>query len=329
MDIDVFLPCQLETVMRVLRTALDPEGPLGPPERRFLETFATIAGHRPGAGDPLPIDAVAVRLEGGHRRKRLLQLSALAVLLARPLRPASLAFLHGLATALEVRDPVIGVIDALAKGRLGRVRLLAMRRGLRAMVKEAWLAEGASGVARLIAAMAFKAAVNPDRLWRYRQLGLLADDTLGRRYWTHMTREGFGFPGDVAGIADSVAYHDVVHVLADHPATPQGEILQGSFQGGNRREDGFFFVQFVVLHFHHGVRITPGAPPATGHFDPAAVLWAIHRGAMCSVDMTHQWDFWPLMPLPIEQARERIGLLPKRYDGGCVDDRSAARTVVQ
>ena len=36
------------------------------------------------------------------------------------------------------------------------------------------------------------------------------------------------------------------HVLAGHEATPLGEIQQGSFQGGNRRQDGFFFIQFVL-----------------------------------------------------------------------------------
>jgi hypothetical protein len=27
--------------------------------------------------------------------------------------------------------------------------------------------------------------------------------------------------------------------------------------------------------------------------------------------MTHQWDYWPLMSLPIDEARAQIGLLPK------------------
>jgi hypothetical protein len=41
------------------------------------------------------------------------------------------------------------------------------------------------------------------------------------------------------------------------------------------------------------------------------VLWALQRGARCHVDMTHRWDFWPLMGLPIAEARRRCGLLPK------------------
>jgi hypothetical protein len=311
MDIDVFLPHELPAVMRALRTALRPSGPLDANERVFLDTYARITGNTLLPTDPQPIAPDAVVIGGAHPRKRLLQLAALAVLLSRPVRAESFAYLKVLAAQLDTHDPVIDVIDALLRGKRRIVRLLAMRRGLRVMFKEAWIAEGAWGALRLFGAMAFRAAVNKDQLWNYKRLGLLPDGTLGREYWKHMTEVGFGFPGDVAGIAASVAYHDIAHVLAGHDITPLGEIQQGSFQGGNRREDGFFFVQFVVLHFHQGVKITPGAPPAVGQFDPAKVLWAIHRGAQCTVDMTHQWNYWPLMPLPIDEARERVGLLPK------------------
>ena len=105
--------------------------------------------------------------------------------------------------------------------------------------------------------------------------------------------------------------HDITHVLAEHDTTPLGEIQQGSFQGGNRREDGFFFIQFVILQFHHGVKITPATGPQTGNFDPEKVLWAIHRGAKCNVNVTHQWNYWPLMSLPLQEARAKCGLLPK------------------
>jgi ubiquinone biosynthesis protein Coq4 len=167
------------------------------------------------------------------------------------------------------------------------------------------------GVLRVPIAMALKAPVNKDKLWNYKKLGLLPEGTLGRAYWKHMTEVGFGFPGDVAGIPDSIAYHDVAHVLADNDTTPLGEIQQGSFQGGNRREDGFFFIQMVVLQFHQGVQVTPATGAVTGNFEPDKVLWAIHRGAQCNVDLTHQWNFWPLMKLPLAEARARIGLLPK------------------
>ena len=37
----------------------------------------------------------------------------------------------------------------------------------------------------------------------------------------------------------------------------------------------------------------------------------IHRGASLNVDITHQWNFWPLMSLSLREARARLGVLPK------------------
>lgn len=310
MDIDVFTRGELPQVLRALRTALAPRGELSATEREFLATYARITGHEPADADPPPIAPQELHIAGAHARKRLVQLTALAVLLGRPVKAEALAFLRALACHLATHDAVIDVIVALMKGRHGRVRFLAMRRMARVVYKEAYVAEGAMGIVRLVAAMLLGTAVNRDRMDRYRRLGLLPDGTLGREYWRFMATEGFRFPGEPAGIPVSVSYHDVAHVLAGHPATPLGEIQQASFQAGNRREDGFFFVQFALLQFHHSVRITPATPGVTGQFEPARVLWAIHRGAQCRVDMTHQWDYWPLMALPLAEARERCALLP-------------------
>jgi len=220
-------------------------------------------------------------------------------------------FVRGLSRQLDSYDPVLDILSALEKKQFLKVKLLARRRAFKALAKEAYQAEGVGGVFRFFGALFFGASVNKDKLWSYKRLGLLPEGTLGREYWKHLTEVGFGFPGEPGGIADSIAYHDIAHVLAEHDTTPLGEIQQGSFQGGNRREDGFFFVQFVILHFHHGIQVTPVAPAETGNFDPKKVLWAIHRGAKCTVDMTHQWNFWSLMPLTLEEARSKCGLLPK------------------
>jgi hypothetical protein len=311
MDIKVFSSQELPAVFHVLRTALNSEGPLETRERLFLETYARITGYRLPADDLHPVTPESVRIEGAHQRKRLVQLSALAVLLNNPLRPASVAFLRELSEQLGAHDSVVDVVEAVHKGRRLKARMLAARRAFRVMFKEAYLHEGVPGVLRFFAAMALKAPVNRDKLWSYKRLGLLPSGTLGREYWKHLTSVGFGFPGEPGGIPDSVAYHDIGHVLTEYETDPAGEIQQGAFQAGNRREDGFFFVQFVVLQFHHGIKITPVAPPETGMFDPEKVLWAIHRGATCNVDITHQWNFWPLMPLSLHDARAQINLLPR------------------
>ena len=310
MDIVVFEPGELETVMRVLRTALGPDGVLDAPARSFLQTYARISGYL-GVIDALaPLPAEDAWIEFAHPRKRLLQLAALAVLLRNPLRADAVDYLQAVARQLQVHDPVLRVIDALHRGQRLRVRALAMLRAFGALLGEAYAAEGTMGIVRFFGALFLRRSVNRNKHWDYKRLGLLPEGTLGREYWKHLTALGFGFPGEPGGIAESVAYHDIGHVLTGYGTDPAGEIQQGSFQAGNRREDGFFFVQFVVLQFHHGVQITPVAPPQSGLFDPANVLWAIHRGAQACVDITHQWNYWPWMSLPLDEARERFGLLP-------------------
>jgi hypothetical protein len=312
MDIDVFSRDELPLVMRTLRTALRPDGALDARERLFLDTYARIVGFERGAAaDPLPVLPDEVTVADPHQRKRLVQLCAVAVLHAQPVRADSFDFLRSLARRLATHDSVIDVIAAVMQGRPLKARLLSMRRGMRVMLKEADTAEGPMGVLRFAGALAFKITVNRDKVWDYKRLGLLPEGTLGREYWRHMTQVGFGFPGEPAGIPDTAAYHDVLHVLADNETTPLGEIQQGAFQAGNRREDGFFFLQMVLLQFHQGVQVTPATGAFTGNFHSDLVLWAIHRGAQCPLDMTHQWNFWPLMALPLAEARARLGLLPK------------------
>ncbi len=310
MNINVFSREQLDEVFQVLRTALSPAPDLLAPERAFLETYAAITGYTLPAGDPPPARPADVRIDGSNARKRLVQLAAVAVLLNNPVRAASVDFVAALDRALGVGEPVVAVLRALARGARNRARLLTARRGLTAMLREAYTAEGVWGVLRFAGAILLRARVNADKLSKYKRLGLLPDGTLGREYWKHLTKLGFNFPGEPEGIPDSVAYHDIAHVLANHDTTPSGEIQQGSFQAGNRRDDGFFFLQFVLLQFHHGIKISPPVDPEVGNFDPAKVLWAIERGARCNVDVTHQWDYWPLMTLPLDEARARCQIEP-------------------
>ena len=99
------------------------------------------------------------------------------------------------------------MLEAVATGRRLKARLLSVRREMRALLKEAYVAEGAIGVARFLAALLLRVSVNRDKVWSYKRLGLLPQGTLGREYWAHLTALGYRFPGEPAGIADSVAYH--------------------------------------------------------------------------------------------------------------------------
>ena len=314
MDLCVFEPSKLPVVFRALRTAACGTDPCTGEVQSFLDAYAAIVGYRGpyGALETIEPDEVARAIEDRHQRKRLIQLASVASLVHRPVRRESAMYLRRLGKALATRDPILPVMDALSKGQRVRARMLSMRRMFRVIVKEAYASEGMRGVLRFFGGLVFKLVVNKDRLWSYKRLGLLPEGTLGREFWKHITNLGFGFPGELGGIPQTVAYHDVGHVLTGYSTQPEGEIQQGAFQAGNRREDGFVFLQFVLLQFHQGIRLTPVAKAETGLFDPHKVMWAVHRGSQVNVDITHRWSFWELMPLPLEETRRRLGLLEAR-----------------
>lgn len=309
MEINIFSQKELPAVFSVLRTALNP-GELNLEEKSFLETYSKITGYKMHP-EPTIINPESVSLEDPHKAKRLIQLCAMAVLLSRPVRKESVAFVEVLARHLRISDPVIGVLSALAIKNVLKARLTTIRRVFRMIIGESYRVEGPMGIVRFFAAIFGRLSVNNDKLWKYKRLGLLSEGTLGREYWKHITELGFSFPGERGGIPDPISYHDVSHVLNDYDTTPRGEIQQGSFQGGSRREGGFGFIQFVILQFHQGIRITPIAKAEVGNFDPTEVLWAIHRGALFKEDVTQGWNYWKLMSLPLEEARAQMGLIPK------------------
>jgi hypothetical protein len=58
-----------------------------------------------------------------------------------------------------------------------------------------------------------------------------------------------------------------------------------------------------------GLRVSPAAvTPARGAFDPERALAAFLRGRAVQVDVMGMWDYWALMPLPMAEARARLGI---------------------
>ena len=125
MDVDVFPAKDLGTVFSVLRTALRHSGMLTPRERLFLATYARLTGYQLPKDDPIALIAPEAHIEGVPQRKRLIQLAAIAALFNNPVTPGTAQFLRELCWRLDTRDPVVGVVDAVEKGRRFRARLLA------------------------------------------------------------------------------------------------------------------------------------------------------------------------------------------------------------
>ena len=181
-----------------------------------------------------------------------------------------------------------------------------MRRIMGGVGSRAYREEGFAGIRKMLAP--FTGAEDPEVAWKYKQLGLLPEGTLGREFSEHCTKNRFAVPGEKGGIPERLVFHDFGHVLAGYDTRPESEIQQGAFQGGFVREDGFAFLMFAVIQFHLGVKVTPVTDGRTGLFDVPKVLRAAQRGAACKVDLSDHWDPFAVADAPLEQIRAEYGI---------------------
>jgi len=216
---------------------------------------------------------------------------ALAVGVNEPaLRPLEL-FAHG--------QVLLGALDYHRRSNLRTMLEGEMERGLFAGVK-AFL--GIRGLVEdpLVAAP-------------FLALADLPEGTLGRAFYDHYRANGFALPGEKHGFPESAVYHDLTHVLAGYGTDPFGELQIGAFTAGFRKRDPFFVALLPLLVFVAEINVTPiPHGHADAMFEQPGVaedyIAAIERGSRVKVDLSDHWDFWPLMPLPLDVVRERLGI---------------------
>jgi hypothetical protein len=314
MDLVVLNEKETPCALRALRDVVASNGTITPAERRFIEVIGELHGTRVDVGS-LPSIApgeVAEVITEPHRRKRVVQLAAIAAMVEGDVTPAEAAAVRGLAAALGVEEASLRVLDDIAANHQFLTRFDMMRRIMGKFGSKAYNEEGLAGIRKMLTL--FTGGEDLEVAWRYKQLGLLPEGTLGREFWEHCTKNRFGVPGEKTGIPERMVFHDFGHVLAGYDTRPESEIQQGAFQGGFVREDGFAFLMFAVIQFHVGVKVTPVTDGYTGLFDVPKVLRAAQRGAACKVDLSDHWDPFAVADAPVEQLRAEYGIPPLQGD---------------
>lgn len=218
------------------------------------------------------------------------------------------------ASRLGVRSPWVDLLPALRRRRVLVIKQALASRSpdARRLLGRTW-SEG--GVRGLFEAASFVVGLHRDAplAARFRALSALPEGTLGRAFFEHLDGRGLTFPGEKGGLPERMIHHDLMHVVNGYGTDPAGECELAGFYAGHASRigdpDWFTFFVIVLATFHLDLPVSPSSvTPARGAFDPSRVMPAFLRGRRVTTDVMGAWDYWSLLPLPLEESRFRLGI---------------------
>jgi len=267
-----------------------------------------------------PLDApeiVAMGLEPFVRR-RLVQCIVAMELLEDP-TPELASNVRRYARTLDVEEPMVNAARRVADGQLALMYADIQRNSYYTEEAEHEILEG--HLWRLLRSKFAYSNVVASRAIE-RKWAALADlpaGSLGRSVAEFYRIHHFPLPGARRGIGEVGAQHDFVHVLADYPPTPEGEIDVFAFIAAAMWDPKGFVQLVMTLGLFQNSTITHVAgkkvviarsdtledPGATARFGDA-----LHRGALCRVDALGI-DHFAIADRPLAELRDEFAIPPR------------------
>jgi hypothetical protein len=253
------------------------------------------------AASPAELAAAIPRAED---RLAVLERLMLAVMIVPPLNAARLERLDAYAAALDrAGEPaLLDLHNALAGNHRRLTAALLGRFPPSERIRMAWRRGSMGDRWRLAKAM----AKLPDAgtAARYRGLGELSENTLGRAFFEHCRRNGFALPGERGALPETMVFHDMGHALVGAGVDIPGEAHMGGFEAGCLRDRGFTMLEFALMLFNLGARLPTDAAPAVGAVDMGVLLRGYADGRKASLDLLG-WEPWADVEQPLAVLRER------------------------
>lgn len=306
--------------LRAMRMVAAADGAIAPAARAMMQAAQRMLLKLDLALDDLPPitpPELAAGFPAGPLAEQFCQGMIVVSLADGPTTPAAWARIASFAEALHVEVPALQTLRQLMEHHTLMFRLDFIRHShIADMVRHQYRDHGGlRGVATGLLGMR---GLREDSAIaaRFIALGSLPADTLGRRYFEHCREHGFAFPGERHGFPLAGVYHDFAHVLGGYRTTPGEEMLVGGLTAGFRRINPFYVLLFVQFTFGAGMNMTPVPQgKVTGVLEQPGLaerfLRSIERGGAMNTDLADNWDFWPLVALPIDAAREHLALAPE------------------
>ena len=248
-------------------------------------------------------------LHDGRCRRRVLELAVALSTGDGEVRPLVAANLALLARTLHHTDREVRELRDLANHYYLRARIDFTRRMAARVVSDAWPSEQERGMLEMLS-RALHVRIDAALAARYHALAELHPASFGYALWDHFRRNAFRFPGEGGGVPERLLFHDVGHVLSGYSADPEGELELAAFQTGCTRDSDFMPLYVGLLQFHFAVRARPAGNDLPMCVDFEKVARALARGASCRIDPTDDWDFWGLLPQPLDDVRRALGIAP-------------------
>lgn len=220
------------------------------------------------------------------------------------------AAVRSLATALGVRSPWVDLLPALRRRQAFAVKRKLVRRSpdARRLLARTWAEDGLIGLWRALL-FVLGAHQDPALAARFRAMSALPEGTVGRTFFDDFQARKLAFPGERGGMPERMVHHDLMHVVNRYDTDAAGECELAGFYAGSTPGESFTFIVIVLAQFHLGMAVSPSVvTPARLAFDPARVVAAFLRGRRLRVDVMGPWDYWTILPLPIDEAQARLGL---------------------
>lgn len=257
----------------------------------------------------LPISPAQLALEitDPQVRQQVIQGMVVLSLLDEEAEAGELELVEAFALALDVSPGELKNLRQLVEKRTLALRFdVARRVWFVDRLKSAWNEGGFRWLARTIATLKF--TDDGPLAAKYQALADYPLGSLGRCYYEHMREQGFALPGEKGSQVEPVFIHDLTHLLCGYGTDPRGEILAASFSAGNRRDNPFTYIFFVLCQFHLGMAFSPFTGVQEGAFDPSAALWAAKRGMEVNTDLSEAWNYWEDLALPLVEVRRKLGM---------------------
>ncbi len=314
-----FSPSESLAVLRALKTVAMADGTFAVKEQTMLVASAELLGVEADPRDLPTIAAAELASEVTGAAARVVAIKACLVMgiVDGQISPEEWKILSEFRAALAIDEAQLHSFHDLAH----RHRQLLMHEAQRQAGRAAggspdrvtlYASEGWQGVMQFFPADVLAAASqhhaareNAELAQRYRQLGNLADGTLGRELWRYYRERQFAFADAPGSVPEALVHHDIVHIISGYDSSIEGELQTLAFTAGMRQEDPFSALFLVLLQFTAGLKALAKARTL---FDPDKVLRALERGRGTAVDFSQKHDYWDEMEQPIGALRERFGV---------------------